>query len=255
MSERPARMTQFASVGQMVNISSVSAYAVPSAPGFGEDSPLLRLEDPDTEILSNDTYGGLKVLCEQAARGRFGSDTLIVRPTYVVGPHDHTWRFPWWVTRLLRGGEVLAPGPAGDPAQVIDARDMAAWIVSMVERGRGGALHAVGPHDAITWGQLLSEIGQTVAPAVTELTWVDEDVLLAAGLDGVALPLWAGGEPDRLLSTADPSAAEAAGLTLRPLIDTIVDTLAWASEQHMPPGTGLDPVVEAQLLLQWHASA
>jgi 2'-hydroxyisoflavone reductase len=238
--------------GQMVNISSVSVYAPPPVPWYDESSPLEVLDDPTVEEVTNTTYGGLKVLCERAALQRFGTGTLIARPTYVVGPHDHTWRFPWWVSRIARGGEVLAPGPADDPAQVIDARDLAAWLVSMIEQGSAGTFHTVGPRSALTWGQLLATIEACVAPPDTRLTWVDEDVLLAAGMDGSTLPLWAGGDPARLLSAADPSAAIVAGLTLRPLADTIADTLAWASSTVAPSGVGFDPATEARLLRDWH---
>ena len=131
--------------GRYLLISSVSAYATPESPGFTEDAALLELDDPTTEEVTGETYGGLKVLCERAAVKRFGSGTVIVRPTYVVGPDDYTWRFPWWVQRLARGGEVLAPGPADAPAQLIDARDMATWAVGLLERGESGAYHAVSP--------------------------------------------------------------------------------------------------------------
>ena len=80
------------------------------------------------------------MLCERAAVERHGPATLLVRPTYVVGPDDYTWRFPWWVARMARGGEVLVPGPADAPAQVIDVRDMAAWMVGLLEDGPVGGL-------------------------------------------------------------------------------------------------------------------
>ena len=121
--------------GHHLLVSSVSAYASPAGPGFTEDAPLAQLDDPDTDEVTDETYGGLKVLCELAAVERHGPDTLLVRPTYVVGPDDYTWRFPWWVTRLARGGEVLVPGPQDAPAQVIDVRDMASWMV-VAARGR-----------------------------------------------------------------------------------------------------------------------
>jgi len=234
--------------GRYVCISSVSVYAGPIHSGYTESAPLIELADPTVEEVTGETYGGLKVLCERAAVERFGAQSLIVRPTYVVGPDDYTWRFPWWVARLARGGEVLAPGPASDPAQVIDARDMAAWIVTMLEAGTTGAFHAVGPADSITWGGLLSAIAAVVAPPGTTLTWLDEDVLLAAGLDGNILPLWAGGDPDRMMSAADPGAAVATGLRHRPLAETIADTLAWTQANECPATAGIDAEREASLL-------
>ncbi len=80
--------------GRYAFISSISAYAPPLGPGITEDAELIELPDPTVEEITGETYGGLKVLCERAAHQRFGADTLIVRPTYVIGPDDYTWRFP-----------------------------------------------------------------------------------------------------------------------------------------------------------------
>ncbi len=244
--------------GRYALVSSVSAYAAPAAPGFGADSPLVELADPGVTEVTPETYGGLKVLCERAATLRFGAGTLIVRPTYVVGPDDYTWRFPWWATRMARGGDVLAPSPGEDPAQIIDVRDLASWVVSLVRRQVGGAFHAVGPSQPWTWRAELTEVAAAVGPPGTTLTWVDEEFLLAQGLADGSLPLWSGGQPGRLVLTADPDAALAAGLRLRPLAETVRDTLEWATRelatgQSPPPGTGLDPVRETELLARWSA--
>lgn len=239
--------------GQVVFISSVSVYGAPTH-GYDEHSPLIELAEPTVETVTNETYGGLKVLCERAASQRFGAETLIVRPTYVVGPDDHTYRFPWWVSRIARGGDVLAPGPADDPAQVIDARDMATWIVSMMERRAGGVFHTVGPEQPITWGHLLETIAAQVAPAGTTLNWVPPAPLHEEGLDGMALPLWAGDEPDSLMSAASPAAALAAGLRIRPLAETIADTLEWTRTHERPVHIGLDPDREAAILERWRAA-
>jgi 2'-hydroxyisoflavone reductase len=238
--------------GQMVFISSVSVYGDPTV-GYDERSPLIELADATVETVTNDTYGGLKVLCERAASERFGAGTLIVRPTYVVGPDDHTYRFPWWVSRLASGGDVLAPGPADDPAQVIDARDMATWIVSMIERRAPGVFHTVGPEHPITWGQLLETIAVQVAPPGTTLSWVPAPFLSEEGLDGMTLPLWAGDEPDALMSAASPAAALAAGMRIRPLSETITDTLEWTRTHDRPATVGLDPNRETAILERWRA--
>ena len=224
--------------GRYTFVSSVSAYASPVPVGFREaEAPLARLDDETVEEVTDTTYGGLKVLGERAAVERFGSSTLIVRPTYVVGPFDLSWRFPRWVMRLAAGGVVLAPGPSDDPTQVIDARDLAAWMLTMNERGDFGVFHAVGPQPAMTWGELLACIASVVAPEGTSLRWVGRDFLLAQGVTDADLPLWPGAEPDTAMLTADPTAAIAAGLRLRPLVDTIVDTLQWAAT-HPEIGAG-----------------
>ncbi len=153
--------------GHQLLISTASVYRTPVAPGFGEDAPLIELADPDAEEFSLEAYGGLKVACERAAAQLHGRQTTIIRPTYVIGPHDYSGRFPWWVNRIARGGEVLAPGDAEDPIQVIDARDLASWAVSLLENSVAGAFHAVSPPPPFGFGQLLDEIAARVAPPGT----------------------------------------------------------------------------------------
>lgn len=239
--------------GRYLVVSSVSAYATPTTRGFAEDAPLAELDDPSVEQVTGETYGGLKVLCERAAVDRFGPTTTVVRPTYVVGPDDYTWRFPWWVARLAAGGEVLAPGPAEAPSQVIDVRDMAAWMVGLLEQGAHGAFHAVGPSSTFTWGEQLETVVSAVAPAGTTLCWVDGDWLLGEGVGEADLPMWSGGDPDALMMTADPAAALATGLRIRPLPETVRDTLAWSRTVPAPPTPGLAPVRERDLLDRWRA--
>ena len=238
--------------GRHLVVSSVSAYAPPSEPGFDEDAPLAELDDRTVEVVTDETYGGLKVLCERAAVERHGPGTLIVRPTYVVGPDDYTWRFPWWVMRMARGGEVLVPGPADDPAQVIDVRDMADWMVRLVEDGRSGAFHAVSPAPPFSWRDELTAVRDAVAPAGTTLTWVDADFLVAEGIDDGTLPLWDANDPSVLSMAADPGRAMATGLHARPLADTVRDTWAWAQSVEQPDSPGLAADREAELLARWH---
>jgi 2'-hydroxyisoflavone reductase len=208
-------------VGRYVFISSTSVYQAPAAPGFDESSPLMTLPPgPVPATVTDETYGALKVLCEQAAIRLFGPDPLVVRPTYVVGPHDHTGRFTYWVKRLARGGEVLAPGYPDRAIQVVDARDLAAFTLIPT----GGTFHTAVPR--LTFAEMLEAIAAEVAPPGTTLTWVDPQFLLDAGEDGVTLPLWyAGVEADAAINTADPAAALKAGLHLRPLAQSIHDVL------------------------------
>ncbi len=97
--------------GLFTFVSTVSVYAEPFPTNGDESSPLATLDDPTTEVVTGETYGGLKVLCEEVVTGRLGENALVIRPTYVVGPYDHTRRFTYWVERIADGGEVLAPAP------------------------------------------------------------------------------------------------------------------------------------------------
>ena len=191
--------------------------------------------------------------CEQAAAALFGPDTTIIRPTYVIGPYDHSGRFTWWVERLARGGTVLAPGDASDPIQVIDARDLASWVIKLLEGSVAGTFHAVSPPPPFGFGDLLTAIAAEVAPPGTALTWVGKQYLLDAGEDDVTLPMWPGGDGESAATAASPAAALAAGLAPRPLRQSIAEI--HEHELRHPAGArhpgGLSPEREAALLSGW----
>ncbi|MBA2559770.1 MAG: NAD-dependent epimerase/dehydratase family protein, partial [Propionibacteriales bacterium] len=242
--------------GHHVLISTMSVFADTDTPGLTEDSPLVELDDPTTEDVTGETYGGLKVLCERQAHTSYDDSALtIVRPTYVIGPHDHTGRFPWWVRRIARGSEVLAPEPRNAPMQVIDARDQAAWTLDLVEKHVSGTYNAVTPTPPFGFGDLLDATVRAVGPAGTELTWVPAEWLRERGEGYSSLPLWTEGEPVWTLA-ADPSKALASGLTPRPLTETIADTWDWiTAKQPAPvPGWGISAEREAELLSAWRTS-
>jgi 2'-hydroxyisoflavone reductase len=249
--------------GRYVHISSVSAYAEPLGPGLTEDGLLAELDDPTIEVVNGSTYGGLKALCERAAHQCFGEGAAtgdgratprtplsIVRPTYVAGPHDHTGRFTWWVQRVAKGGRVLAPGPSDNPFQVIDARDLAAFVVLLARGGAAGVFHAVSPAPPFSFGDFLSTVVDEVGPPGTELVWVGAQALAEAGASGAELPLWAGLEPGRDISALDPSRAFRAGLRARPLALTVRETHQAELVKSTPVGAaiGLSPERERQLL-------
>ncbi len=241
--------------GQYLFISSTSAYRIPVSPGFTEDAPLAELDDPASEEFTDKTYGGLKVACERAAIEMFGDTATVVRPTYVIGPHDESYRFTWWVERIARGGTVLAPGGAADPIQVIDTRDLDSWDVSLAERSVAGIFHAVSPPPPFGFGDLLEAIAAEVAPWGTRLTWVDAEFLVEFGESTETIPLWPGGDSERDINTADPARACAAGLAPRPIRQSIAEIHAaqLATPGQPQAGVGLTAEREAELLAAWHA--
>ena len=233
--------------GRYLYISSVSVYAPADEPGITESSPLEVLTDTDTEEVTPETYGGLKALCEYAAVEVFGAETLLVRPTYVIGPYDTTGRFTYWVRRLADGGEVLAAGPQDQPVQVVDGRDLADFCVRLLEDGASGPFHLAGPPPPHSLGDLLEAVREAVAPEGTRIRWIDAETATANGLDGQALPLWHGGEHENT-AAADPSAALGRGLRLRPVAESARDTLQAQDVTPLVPGVGLDRQREEELL-------
>jgi 2'-hydroxyisoflavone reductase len=214
-------------VENYIFISSISVYADASKPGIDEDSPLAEPE-MDTEEITGETYGPLKVACEQAVEKAFPGRSLIIRPGLIVGPYDPTDRFTYWPFRLSRGGQVVAPEPRDAPAQVIDVRDLSEWIIRLIEQKTAGVLNATGPADAITFGDMLQQCGLEVDSEAI-LRWLPADKLLEAGVEPWSdLPLWLPGDEMAGLLATDVSRPLAAGLTFRPLSETARDTLAWA---------------------------
>lgn len=239
-------------VGRYHLVSSISAYASLDAPGTAEDAPLARLEDATVETITGATYGGLKALCEAAAVEEFPGRCFISRPGLIVGPHDPTGRFTWWVQRFARaqpGEAVLAPGDGSAPVQFIDARDVAAFHLRHAEAGSTGVFNVTGPQEPLTMAGLITTLRKTLSPQAQPV-WVPEALLLAEGVAPWSeLPVWLPQAQANLHRTAI-AAALAAGLHCRPLADTIADTAAWAATGAPSSGHGLAPEREAALLRQ-----
>jgi 2'-hydroxyisoflavone reductase len=239
------------SVEHYTFISSISVYD-PMIPGMDESAPVGVLEDSTVEEITGETYGPLKALCEQAVEQTLPGRTLIIRPGLIVGPHDPTDRFTYWVRRAAQGGEALAPDVPDLSVQVIDVRDLAEWNIRQVEARQTGVYNATGPDYALTFGQTLEACRQ-IGGADTRWTWVSEAFLLEHNVaPWMELPLWVP-QDNRALLQVDCRKAFASGLTFRPLADTIRDTLAWdatrpADTQHR---AGLAREREAELLAAW----
>lgn len=214
-------------IDRYVFISSISVYA-DTHPPTDESSPVATIEDETVEEITSDTYGALKALCEQAAEEILPGQTLIIRPGLIVGPHDPTDRFTYWPARVAAGGEVLAPGRPEAPVQFIDTRDLAVWTLDMAEREATGVYNADSPAGQFTMGQLL-ETCREVSGSDAVFRWAADDVLLAQGVGPwVELPLWLPDTPEYAgFMEVDCRKAAAAGLTIRPLADTVRDTLEW----------------------------
>jgi 2'-hydroxyisoflavone reductase len=257
---RVVRLSAQALVGhtdRYVFISTVSVYAEDNPRGMDEDSPLASLKDDSVEEITGETYGGLKVLCEKAVEQAYPDRALIIRPGLIVGPHDPTDRFTYWPWRIAHGGEVLAPGNPDQPQQIIDARDLTQWIVSLVEAKRTGLFNAVGPDYALTTKRMLEACVAVCVAArhpQARLTWVSEAFLLEHKVEPWSeMPVWVE-EKDCAFDTCRNARAIAAGLKFRPIEETIRDTLAWAKTRPADHAwrAGMKPEREAELLRAWN---
>jgi len=244
-------------VGYCLYISSISAYASFAKPN-DEHSPTGKLSDPNVEQITGDTYGPMKALCEQYSEQAFKGHLCVVRPGYIVGPLDPTDRFTYWPVRASKGGEMLAPGTPHDPVQVIDVRDLTAWMMQLVEARTTGYFNAVSPPRAFTMGDLIKASQQASPKAATKATWVSEDFLAAHWQkDEVDLPPWSPMKGDMAgASLTSMKAAGSTGLRSRPLQETVRDTLAWfqtlPADRQAKLKAGLDPKKETDTLSAWH---
>jgi 2'-hydroxyisoflavone reductase len=241
-------------VGHYTFVSSGSVYADHSRRNV-ESSALAELEDPASEDVETD-YGALKAACERIVAEVYGERALVVRAGLIVGPHDPTGRFTYWPVRVARGGDVLAPEPRDARVQLIDVRDLAEWIVRMAEAGRGGVYNAVGPEPRPTLEELL-ETCRAVANPSARFVWVGEAFLVERGVaEWMELPLWIAAPEYGAFMDVDVSRAVAAGLTFRPLAETVRATLEWARTDErdgLREDAGLAPEREAELLEEWRA--
>jgi nucleoside-diphosphate-sugar epimerase len=212
-------------VGRYVFVSSISVYADFSAP-VDESTPVAELEDPDTEdVLPN--YGALKAACERVVEEVYGDRSARVRAGLIVGPYDPTDRFTYWPRRIAAGGDALAPGDPDAPTQFVDARDLAAWLVELALHGPGGTFNATGPSDRLTMQELF-ERSRAALASDANFVWIDDDAVLAHDVQPwTELPLWLPGSDYAGMARADISRALAAGLSFRPLEETVRATYEW----------------------------
>jgi 2'-hydroxyisoflavone reductase len=239
-----------------VFISTISVYADTSKPGMDETAPVGKLDDETVEKITGETYGPLKALCEKAVEATLPGRSTIIRPGLIVGPGDPTDRFTYWPVRVARGGEVLAPGDPSDPIQLIDVRDLAEWLVKLIDQSTMGVYNATGPKVTLTMGEMLHAC-QAASNGDARFTWVDADFLeqqkVSAWED---MPVWLPPRGETAgAAKVNAQKAIAKGLTFRPIATTAKDTLDWfksePAERQSELKAGIAPERAVEVLLAW----
>ncbi len=246
------------SVQQYLFISTLSVFADDGIINQDEYGELAVFDEENEEAVTGNSYGGRKVLCERAAEENFPGRTTVVRPGGITGPGDSRLQFSFWPVRVDRGGEVLVPGQPGDLVQFIDVRDLAEFVISLVENSTYGIFNTTGPEKPIPLGRMLEEIKDGLGSDAT-FTWADEEFLREQevlrsidGMGGTAIrdPRRAGWNQYNI------DRALAAGLTFRPIAETARDTVEWykmLSEEELARIQMLPAEREAEVLAAWHA--
>jgi 2'-hydroxyisoflavone reductase len=248
------------SVGLYVFVSSISAYRDSHVAGIDETYPLATMPADEAEKVTSasqitgENYGPLKVLCEQALEQSVPNHALIIRPGLIVGPFDSSDRFTYWVRRIGRGGDVLIPDTLDQPWQVIDARDLAHWMIALTERKRTGAFNATGPAQVLTFGDVIKACRRPESPA--NFVKVSEPFIIDQGVAGWEhLPLWLPSTEKESIGffKTDVRKAVDAGLAFRPIEDTVRDTWDWDCTREGELAIGLSRERELELIAKWQS--
>ncbi len=248
--------TLLSAARQYVFISTMSVYSDNSKPGADETAPVGKLDDETTEKITGESYGPLKALCERAAEDAMPGRVTVVRPGLIVGPRDPSDRFTYWPVRVKRGGEVLAPGTPDDPVQFIDVRDLAAFVLTLIENRTMGVFNATGPDKTLTIGTLLDTCKSTTR-SDARFTWCDAEFLAEQKVSPWGdMPVWVppAGESAGF-ARSNVSKAVKAGLRFTPLTETVRDTLAWfetlPADRQAKLKAGIAPDREKEVLSAW----
>lgn len=242
------------SVGRYSFTSSTGVYYPYTKRGYDEsDAPHLEQADAND---GSETFGVNKAKCEAQVRSVFGDKTLVLRPTYIVGPGDTSDRFPYWPVRLAKGGDVLAPGKRDDPVAFIDVRDLAEFMVKLAEDDRTGIYNVVGPRTPMTSRQFYEAARAAINPSVKYVYIEDYEFLDAHKIES-SVPWVMLKDKDYGHQSIRNEKVIAAGLRFRPVADTLKDTLAWwptvPEARRTAPRFAISAETEAKALAAWAA--
>jgi len=237
------------STSHWLYVSSISVYADHSRPGLDTNSPVLAPAGPELDERDPEHYGQLKRACEIAVIDALPERSVVMRPGLIVGPGDPSGRFSYWPHHAASASDLLVPGTPDDPVQFVDVRDLADWSVTLAERQQTGTLDGTGP--AMARERFVQEVLEGVG-ASPRLVWADESFLrdhdVRMWMGERSIPLWVDHPDYAGLMAWDVSAALAAGLSVRPVAETVADTSAWLRATPDAAVTGLTGAEQAELV-------
>jgi len=241
--------------GRYLFVSSTGVYYPYDSMDITESSRVLLDDDPPREPPS---YSPMKARSEIEVRKVFGDGAILVRPQYIVGPGDPTDRFPYWPVRFRRGGEILVPGMKSDPVQLIDVRDLAEFMVRLVEQEASGTFNAAGPATPLTMEGFIDGLRAAIDPQA-RLTWIEDYAFLREQRLLFSIP-WLMPVDDNLgAARINIDRAKSAGLTFRPMATTARDTLEWwesdavTAERRAQPRFTPSEARETEILAAWRS--
>lgn len=216
-------------VGLYVYVSSVSAYYPYYTENVKEDAPVVmeipkEIDERERPLYD---YGVMKAQSEAVAKRIFGEDrTIVIRPHFMTGPADRTDRFMYWPLRLAKGGAIILPGKATDPVQFIDVRDIADWMIRLIETATTGTFNGAGPASAMTMPAYVYGAHAAFGSKV-DFVPIDDYAFLEENNIPFMAPWILPGEKFRGMSRVNIDKSVANGLTYRPLATTTKDVHDW----------------------------
>lgn len=241
-------------------VSTTAVYQTWHTAGMDESSATCpAVADQDGDPADFEKLRVHKRGCELAVEQTYGPDAcLVARAGSIVGPHDNLGQLPWWLTRTAEGGRMLAPGDPTRGLQLIDVRDVSAFVLDQVE-ARAAGIHNVVPDEPnTTMGQLVDDCALATGSDASPV-WMDEGFLFSQGVQPwIELPLWIPDAPGTAgFWAVSGASAKAAGLRTRPFGDSVRDTWEWlrsGGEVRTTPGIppfGIAKEKEHQVLAAW----
>lgn len=251
-------------IGHYVMISSISAFNDEQENyNVNEDAPVGSITEEGiakvTTIRSVMTdggiyYGPLKALAEQKLEEMMPGRVTSLRPGVICGADDPSDRLPYWVKRVSEGGEIICPGDPNQDFQFTDVLDLGEWSVDFAERGVGGIFNALGFEAKVTLQEFLHGCKVVLGRNDASFTWASDEFLLENEVRVFSeMPFWIPTDSAHHYST---ERGVAAGMTFRPIAETIQNTMAWWNETRDESYEwryyGMKSDRETELLKLWH---